>query len=439
MFDLEYELRFALSSKTLRIHSIEDISKPDDVAPFKKRYNTAKTIFQFITKTDIPIKVPLTKPLIDINEIDHELLYCEIAIGESIYATEDYALNSLNFLPPVDYDTFITTSTNIGGCGMAISEGEVNESSNGSQECINDKCVRQQFSSSSAPNIQNLSTEDAYYVVKDVARIRPLYRIKFEYDHALESSDDKLCESCYAEHSVCFCYAERAQLCDKCDKLMHYNELTRRHQRHYFNEENTKFIHCALHSQVVDFWCLECEAPVCTYCKIKGNHSMLPDHNLISYKEAWSTNLEVLNSDNSVDNYISDLEANILEYQTNYEEFIERVKELKELIKEEYRCTINKIDQLQSKNYGSICKKYLEKKADLENIRKMKIFRPNNFLNFFKAIKEQRSAVKLDLTHIDIEPIKVTGGFKVNAKCVTKREGVRPKRMSSDFYFESVE
>lgn len=197
---------------------------------------------------------------------------------------------------------------------------------------------------------------------------------------------------------------------------------------------------CALHLQIVDFWCVECETPVCTHCKIKGSHSVLPDHSLIPYKEAWSLNLEKLREDRSIDRYIEELEINLCEYQNSYEDFVERVNELKKIIREEYYSTISMIDQLQSKNYKTICKRYLEKRADLDKLLRMKSFRPNNFLSFFRAMREQRRGIKLDLSPVEIvEPINVTGGFKVNAKEISKREGVRPRRKSSDFYFESIE
>ncbi len=400
MIDIEYELRFALSSKTLRIYAIEDVSSPEDVAAFRRSHGTTRTIFQFVDRTDAPTRVPLLRPAVDTGAIDHELVYCEIAVGQAIYASEDYAAG---FATPSDYDTFLTAPS-------AQANGEL-----------------------------KLDVNNAYYAVKEQAKILPLYRIKFEYDHSLESSDDKLCESCYAELSVCFCYAERAQLCMKCDSAMHHNELTRRHQRHYFNEENTKFIHCALHSQIVDFWCVSCDSPVCTHCKIKGTHASLVDHALIPYKEAWTINMDALNNDTKVEASIDELEGNIIACENDYEDFVKRILETKALVKEEFDSTINKIDHLQAKNYQIFCRRFLEKRADLERIKRMKSFRPNNFLNFLKSIKEQRMAIHVDLDHLEIEPIKVTGGFRVNTKDVSKREGVRPKRMSSDFYYESVE
>lgn len=445
MIDLEYELRFSLASKTLRVHSIEDVSGSEEV--LTPRRNAPKTVFQFVDKLDtFPVKVPLSRPFLDINEIEHELIYCEVTIGNAIYAVEDYALS---FPPPAEYDTFITTpggSGSAGGSGMtAVSESDRGgcayngSSSEVEQDCLDEHCVRESYPAQ-VPALQNLNAKDAYYVIRERSKIRPLFRVKFEYDHTLESSDDKLCESCYAECSVCFCYAERAQLCAKCDSQMHHNELTRRHQRHYFNEEATKFMLCALHLQIVDFWCVECETPVCTHCKIKGSHSVLPDHSLIPYKEAWSLNLEKLREDRSIDRYIEELEINLCEYQNSYEDFVERVNELKKIIREEYYSTISMIDQLQSKNYKTICKRYLEKRADLDKLLRMKSFRPNNFLSFFRAMREQRRGIKLDLSPVEIvEPINVTGGFKVNAKEISKREGVRPRRKSSDFYFESIE
>lgn len=97
------------------------------------------------------------------------------------------------------------------------------------------------------------------------------------------SKRSDLCKRCQKNEANMFCVAERASFCKDCDHKLHYDFFTRRHLRHYFSKlgGSKKFFNCKDHPEiVVDYFCKECNIPLCTQCRpLRSSPRHLPASN----------------------------------------------------------------------------------------------------------------------------------------------------------------
>ena len=104
-----------------------------------------------------------------------------------------------------------------------------------------------------------------------------------------------------------YCRHEDANLCKKCDKELHNNKFLAKHKRVPLRCSNTQDdpaatetesdssleifkSKCPFHSKMdVEFFCPDCDVPVCIYCKMVGSHSQgeANNHRLIGVRVAW--------------------------------------------------------------------------------------------------------------------------------------------------------
>ena len=88
-----------------------------------------------------------------------------------------------------------------------------------------------------------------------------------------------------------YCAADLANLCNKCDAQIHQSKLASRHIRTSIGKGLDVFGHCRHHDKMIEFFCPQCNIPVCVYCKMVGNHANgeASRHQLVSVSEAYQT------------------------------------------------------------------------------------------------------------------------------------------------------
>ncbi|GFR02408.1 tripartite motif-containing protein 45 [Trichonephila clavata] len=159
---MEYILKYTLDSTTLKLEKISDISSTSSILIFRKKFSDVKTLRLFTKSVSKSTFFPVFNIPYDKNKTLHNVLYCEVAVGDSIFVTKEYAKN-IN--PPDHYASFI-----------------VNE---------NDDQVKLLHN-------ENIDVSEYSYVIKDQSRILPLYEITFEYDEELE----KKAKECFCVKDV---------------------------------------------------------------------------------------------------------------------------------------------------------------------------------------------------------------------------------------------
>ncbi|KAK6089719.1 hypothetical protein P3W45_001221 [Vairimorpha bombi] len=368
MQDIEYTLKYTLDSALLRLENVKDISDPTSIITFRKKFGDTKTIKLFTKDGSIfPIfNVPLSKG------IKHTVQYCEVAVGDSLFVTKEYA-KALN--PPDKYTSFI-----------------INEKSDQFNLLLDDK---------------NFDTRDFSYVVKDSGRILPIFQITFEYDEELErkSKGVFVCERCRMNQSVSFCPSERANFCEKCDEEVHVDEFHKRHERYYFNQcGKKKFIYCSIHPDtMVEYFCKTCIIPICTKCKINGNHSELPNssHGLVGYLEVCDMlQEEVKKSNEEIIPVMEHLVRNLEDFKNLCHSFKMNISDTRHKIENEYKSIINELTLYENNQYQIINAHYINSICKLDNLERMKEYvmslEPSLLVRNFRSVVQQRNDLDIN-------------------------------------------
>lgn len=369
MHDIEYLLKYLLDSTTLKIERLEDISSAAQAQAFNRKFGETKRVRAFCTDIESMTYFPVFNVPLSPDSITHKVKLCEVAVGESIYVSKEY-VKQMN--PPGYYDSFI----------------------------VSDSGYQTEFLPEAKTDIR-----DYWYVVKDSSKILPLFDITFEYDAELEmrSKGNFICDRCKVNQSTSFCPAERASFCQKCDDEVHNDHFLRRHVRYYFNEVGKKkFIYCANHSDtMVDYFCEECLTPVCTKCKINGNHSELPNgsHNLLNYVEACDRLQGLLREgDCQLIEGEGKLRDRMNEFRRNVEMFQNNIKNVRDKIENEYRNAMNELNTFEKKELQVVNTHYilyLSKMLELERMREYPAgLEPSQLLRTFRNVILQREAVE---------------------------------------------
>jgi len=316
------------------------------------------------------------------DSITHKVKLCEVAVGESIYVSQEY-VKQMN--PPGHYDSFVTGENGYHSGFLCDSQTDVRE---------------------------------YWYVIKDQSKILPLFEVTFEYDAQLEKrfKGNFMCERCQGSQAVSFCTAERASFCSRCDEDVHSDHFLRRHVRYYFNEVGKKrFIYCANHSDtMVDYFCEECLVPVCTRCKISGNHSELPNgsHRLLDYVDACDRLQGLLREGDMqlVEGSIR-VEGRIVEFRRNVDEFQNTVKGVRERIENEYRNAMNELHEFEKREFQVINMQYISylvQAAEFERMREYPAsLEASQLLRTFRNVMMQRESVEEE-EDVVFKPVEVS-------------------------------
>ncbi|KAH9386545.1 uncharacterized protein NEMAJ01_1441 [Nematocida major] len=378
MDDIEYKLRFLLNSMTLLVDDIKvaDSSQMGHLQ-FLKKYKNQKMIHAFIKPQGSsqgahePTITPLIGVPIDPEQIKHKMMYCQIAVGSSLFTSEEYALNCKT---PHGYDSFI-----IGNASEAI------ESVIGLYK--------------KSKNLASYS-----YVVPDSSRVLVLAEVDFTYDRKLEekSKNNDKCEYCCESMATSFCLAERAAFCDKCDSYFHSNEFTQRHSRYYFNKVGKKrFLHCRSHpTVVVDYFCTECSVPVCTQCRIGGSApdvNMHQGHRMVSYIDACDNLSERISESHEMDLAKRQANGAISGVEKEIEEFEKEVETVRAKLQYEYDTSMGVLNDLVKRRYQKINAKYFEGKYLLEMATRAQNYPrevdPSVLVEKWRAIEEMNRSI----------------------------------------------
>lgn len=379
MDDIEYKLRFLLNSMTLLVNNIKiaDSSQMDHLH-FLKKYKNQKMIHAFIKPPgnnqapNAPTITPLIGAPIDTEQIHHKLFYCQIAVGASLFTSEEYALNCKT---PHGYDSFIISNT-----------------SEAIESVINLYKKSKSLSSYS-------------YVVPDSSRVLILAEVDFTYDKKLEekSKNHDECEYCNEKLATSFCLAERAAFCDNCDNYFHSNEFTQRHSRYYFNKVGKKrFLHCRDHKTVVvDYFCVDCSTPVCTQCRISGSsRSEGPihhNHRMISYIEACDELSSRIVQNEEMEIVLRRAQKSVDEVEHEIDSFEQEVESVRSKLQYEYDTAMGILNDLVKRRYQKINAKYFEGKYLLEMADRAKTYPrevdPSVLVEKWKSIEEMNRSI----------------------------------------------
>ena len=132
----------------------------------------------------------------------------------------------------------------------------------------------------------------------------PRYLVTFEREGVEGGVKQLFCDMCSSTLAEVYCRHEDANLCRDCDKEVHCNKLLAKHKRvplRCSNDAETLAAggnnnleifksKCPFHNNMdVEFFCPECDVPVCIYCKMVGSHSTgaFNNHRLIGVRVAW--------------------------------------------------------------------------------------------------------------------------------------------------------
>lgn len=415
MHDIEYLLKYLLDSTTLRIERLDNITDTTQAQAFDRKFGDTRRIRAFCTEIEPATYFPVFNVPLTANSIMHKVKLCEVAVGESIYVSKEY-VKQMN--PPGHYDSFV----------------------------ISDSGYQTGFLSESQTDIR-----DYWYVIKDTSKILPLFDITFEYDAELEmrSKGSFICDRCRVNQSTSFCPAERASFCEKCDGEVHNEHFLRRHVRYYFNEVGKKkFIYCTTHSDtMVDYFCEECLIPVCTKCKISGNHSELPNgsHHLLNYVEACDRLQGLLHEgDAELVEGERKMADRIFRFKKDIEGFQNTVNSVRDKIESEYRLAMNELHAFEKREFQVINTQYVLHLAQLAELERMREYpaalEPSQLLRTFKNVVLQRESLG-DVEDTCFRPAEISLKGRLTLKdeeTYTTRKGYSPRmEKSTQLYVET--
>jgi hypothetical protein len=158
-----------------------------------------------------------------------------------------------------------------------------------------------------APSASALVPYRAEFKTYDPAGVNPRFLITFLRAEVSGADKELLCDNCCSVAADVYCRHEDANLCKGCDKELHNNKFLSKHKRVPLRCSNTQDdpaaiatesnssleifkSKCPFHTNMdVEFFCPECDVPVCIYCKMVGSHSQgeANNHRLIGVRVAW--------------------------------------------------------------------------------------------------------------------------------------------------------
>lgn len=378
---IEYKLRLLLNSYTLKVINTTNLTDSKKMLEYNKLYCDTKKIQAFCSQISDATKFPMLNVPLTKNSNFHKVFFCEVAVGNSIFVTNDYA-DTLDI--PTGADSLITDETN-------------------TINYITDKQT----------NIKTCS-----YIIKDSRKILPLYEIEFEYDEEFEirSKGKNICHRCKVAEAIVFCPSERANFCKECDEVIHNDSFLCRHDRKYFTEVGQKkFICCVNHpTKIVDYFCEECAEPICTECQIEGKHSTkeFRGHNISTFLEACkSASTSIKDNNPMIESYIESVDNYMKSILERVNNFKDNVGSMKKHIEREIKKLMHQLEVIESGKrqiYNAI---YVEQLFKKEMLKQM-IAYPHQldpadlligYKNIIKHIKEEQDPAFPDIEKDKIE------------------------------------
>ena len=149
------------------------------------------------------------------------------------------------------------------------------------------------------PGYHSLCVSEAHeYVIFNSAQVKVSHLVRFAGGENLaEASEaDDICDLCQEKKATIWCVNDSAKLCEECDRNSHSgNRILERHKRMNLSDARALMEFCPLHKDIrVEYYCPQCQVPVCLTCKMTGSHSKgeAASHPLISIKQAYTEAVE---------------------------------------------------------------------------------------------------------------------------------------------------
>jgi hypothetical protein len=153
-------------------------------------------------------------------------------------------------------------------------------------------------------DLQIITSYNAKFRIFSAQSVAPRYLVTFDREGVEGGIKPLFCDMCATKTAEVYCRHEDANLCKDCDKDVHSNKLLAKHKRvplRCSNDAETLAAggnnnleifksKCPFHNNMdVEFFCPECDVPVCIYCKMVGSHSTgaFNNHRLIGVRVAW--------------------------------------------------------------------------------------------------------------------------------------------------------
>lgn len=357
---VEFKLKLLLNSHTLRVISIGNLSDSKRILAFNNRFCDTRKVQSFCTQISHLTKFPILGVPMTENSKIHKVIFCEVAIGEPLYVTKEYS-ETLDV--PKNYGCFVVSEDN-------------------TKEFLTDKEL----------DISKLS-----YLVKDESRILPLYEIVFEYDEKFDkmSRNSFICHKCMEREAIMFCPSERASFCSVCDEETHRDEFLRRHDRLYFSKVGQKkFICCSKHNtRVVQYFCMDCIEPLCSECKITGDHSSIEtcEHKIVSFLDACQTfKTRVCECTTPVKKMIDVCDKEVSVFKDKVVFFKDNISSLRSHLEKEFKILMSQLDSIENQQKQIINAKFSDRVSKTEILKKIEEFAtsldPADLLSHFKSI-----------------------------------------------------
>ena len=170
--------------------------------------------------------------------------------------------------------------------------------------CYPEQSVVNNNNTAADDHIQVISAYNATFRTFSPQSVVPRYLVTFDRQGVEGGVKILECDMCAANTAEVYCRHEDANLCKDCDKEVHSNKLLAKHKRvplRCSNDAETLLAggnnnleifksKCPFHDNMdVEFFCPECDVPVCIYCKMVGSHSsgVFNNHRLIGVRVAW--------------------------------------------------------------------------------------------------------------------------------------------------------
>ncbi|KAG0440528.1 E3 ubiquitin-protein ligase arc-1 [Dictyocoela muelleri] len=470
--EIEFNLKKLLKTQSLQLKKCKTVSTNEQITTFKKTFKYTKKLFCQDIKSGL---FPILSVPIDDSQVNHKVFLCEVAVGNYIYANRIYAEN---FPTPPGFDSYVVNihdqhKNNLKINSTHESKIEFKENKKTTkEETISDKeesqpsiktiIVESPLTQYDSLIDENINIQEYSYLIKNPQHILPIAEIEFYYDKKLDQSSGNKCEFCKDENSIMFCHAERASFCKKCDQKIHSNEFTMRHRRVYHKEVGKKmFMNCNFHCEnVVDFFCCDCKIPLCTQCRIYGNHANT-NHKLISYIDACKSmekevkrmdNLKIVKNNNNfknindvdfinnynVDKQIAKLKSELFKFKSNVEHVDNKIDEIYKKVKRDlrqismHRCQLFNAEILKlvkTKNEIFLLENFLN------NVDFVSIVKDFNLIEGLKVIE-----VDDDSCHFDFN-LRLNGDLFIERVRYNKKNTIDEERnnISMDAYIESKE
>jgi hypothetical protein len=118
------------------------------------------------------------------------------------------------------------------------------------------------------------------YRIFDSTNILPMFFVMFNPSNNLPSfSSKRICEECELKDADLYCTNDECYLCNECSSIIHGEASNDKSIKQIFDHVKIPVTRmkpgkCYFdQDKDVEFFCKNCNIPICSYCKVIGSHS----------------------------------------------------------------------------------------------------------------------------------------------------------------------